>query len=402
MSGRADDEVHRQPSRRGETGPTPRNDPYDPLVRCVGDVDEFVADYWGKRPLLRRAPDTGADFTDLLDLDRVDALVTSAGLRTPAFRLIKDGTALDAATYTMSPQIGGVSVTGLADAAKILAAIDDGATLVLQGLHRFDEPLRQLVRGLESSLGHPCQVNAYFTPPGARGLALHSDSHDVFVLQCFGSKRWEIHAPDEVWDIVLTPGDALYLPKGTPHAATAQDSLSGHLTVGILGQTWRDLLVGVAKDALADPAYDAALPVGWHHDAALVTGPLRERVDDLRERLVAVDVEAETVRRAERFLTRRPAGLAGGLVARTRLADLSDASIVRRRAGTFCEVRVDGDALVLLLGDRRLTVPGWLEPAVRTLAGGEDVLVGALPIDEQSRLVLVRRLVREGLLEVDA
>ena len=379
----------------------PGDDHPDAVTRCVGDVKEFLAVHWGQRPLLRRAEQSGEDYTDLLDVAAVDHLVTSAGLRTPAFRLIKDGSPLDASTYTMTPQIGGVAVTGLADPAKILAAVDDGATLVLQGLHRFYEPLQQLVRGLESGLGHPCQVNAYFTPPGARGLAVHSDSHDVFVLQCFGSKRWEIHAPDGVWDVVLKPGDALYMPKGTPHAATAQDALSGHLTVGILSQTWRDLLTGTVRDALAGAPFDDALPIGWHRDPSLVSAALRERLDDLRQRLDDLDVDAEAVRRSERFLTRRPPALAGGLVDRTRLSELTDATTVRRRGGAICEMRSGGDPFVLLLGDRRVTMPRWLEPAVALLSSGADVLVGDLPIDAQSRLVLVRRLVREGLLEVD-
>lgn len=374
----------------------------DPLARCVGDVKEFLDEFWGQRPLVRRTAQTGESYTDLLDIADVDRLVTSAGLRTPAFRLIKDGSPLAPAAYTMSPQIGSVAVTGLADPAKILAAVDGGSTLVLQALHRFHEPLRQLVRGLESALGHTCQVNAYFTPPGARGLAVHSDSHDVFVLQCFGTKRWEIHAPDDVWDLVLEPGDALYMPKGTPHAATAQESLSGHLTVGVLSATWADVLTALAGDAVADPAFGAALPVGWHRDPDLLVEGLREKVADLTTRMAAADLRATARNRSERFLTRRPPSLAGGLVDRTRLTTLDDATVVGRRAGAVCELRADGDRLVVLLGDRLLRMPAWVEPAVARLASAEAVRVGDLPIDEQSRLVLVRRLVREGLLEVRA
>lgn len=381
--------------------PAPAAEQPEALARCVGDVKEFLAEHWGQRPLVRRGAETGADHTDLLDLADVDHLVTSAGLRTPAFRLVKDGTPLASSSYTTTPHIGGVAVTGLADPAKVLAALDDGATLVLQGLHRFHQPLRQLVRGLESALGHPCQVNAYFTPPGARGLAIHTDSHDVFVLQCFGTKRWEIHAGvDDVWDLLLEPGDALYMPLGTPHAATAQESLSGHLTVGILTETWRDVLTAVTKDAMLDPAYDSALPVGWHRDPQLLVEGLRDLLGDLGERLTAVDAAAVARTRAERFFTRRAASLAGGLLDRTRLPDLSEATVIRRRAGAFCETRPDDDRLVVMLGDRRLDMPGWVAPAVERLASGDGIRVGDLPIDAESRLVLVRRLVREGLLEV--
>ena len=34
------------------------------------------------------------------------------------------------------------------------------------------------------------QINAYITPPENQGFAAHYDTHDVFVLQVSGSKRW--------------------------------------------------------------------------------------------------------------------------------------------------------------------------------------------------------------------
>ena len=233
-----------------------------PLQRCIGDVGAFLDSAWGQRPMVLRGAESGERFTDLLDLADVDHLITSSGIRTPEFRLIKDGSPLPQGSYTTTPKIGGASITGLADPARVLAAVDDGATLVLQGLHRSWEPLRQFVRGLETELGHTCQVNAYFTPPGARGLKVHSDSHDVFVLQAFGSKRWEVHAPDGVWDLVLEPGDTLYMPRGTPHAATAQDVLSGHLTIGILTTSWRDAIIDVVRDVLADETFESGCRSG--------------------------------------------------------------------------------------------------------------------------------------------
>jgi ribosomal protein L16 Arg81 hydroxylase len=76
------------------------------------------------------------------------------------------------------------------DGRKVLGLFADGATVVLQGLHRYWPPLTELVRGLELALGHPCQANAYLTPPGSQGFAVHSDSHDVFVFQTAGTKQW--------------------------------------------------------------------------------------------------------------------------------------------------------------------------------------------------------------------
>ena len=159
------------------------------------------------------------DLVGLLSLDDVDQLLTSSAIRTPSIRLARDGAVLPESSYTRSATLAGKQLTGLVDARKALALFDDGATVVFQGLHRYWPPLTRLVAELELELGHPCQANAYLTPPGAQGFDVHSDSHDVFVFQTAGSKQWEVHTADGVEDVVLEPGLSMYLPTGTPHAA---------------------------------------------------------------------------------------------------------------------------------------------------------------------------------------
>ena len=155
---------------------------------------------------------------------------------------------LPESSYTRAATLAGKPLTGLVDARKALALFDDGATIVFQGLHRYWPPLTRLVAELELELGHPCQANAYLTPPGAQGFAVHSDSHDVFVFQTAGAKQWEVHTPDGVEDLTLEPGLSVYLPTGTPHAARAQDTVSLHVTLGINQLTWR----GLVRRSIAD------------------------------------------------------------------------------------------------------------------------------------------------------
>jgi hypothetical protein len=103
------------------------------------------------------------------------------------------------------------------------------------------------------------------------------------------------------------------------------------------------------------------------------------------------------------FLTTRSSMLQGTLRDGERLDELDDTSVLLRRAGSICELRPRGDRVRALLGDRELDMPGWLFPAMDrvrqadrfTLAELADVLG-----DPQSRLVLVRRLIREGMLGV--
>jgi hypothetical protein len=59
-----------------------------------------------------------------------------------------------------------------------------------------------------------------------------------------------------------------------------------------------------------------------------------------------------------------------------------------------------GEQVEVLLGDRALTVPAWVRPALDVVRTRETFAPADLPLDPQSNLVLCRRLVREGLLAI--
>jgi hypothetical protein len=320
-------------------------------------------------------------------------------------RLARDGSVLPSGQYTRSgASLAGQPLTGLVDGRKVLELFDAGATVVLQGLHRYWPPLTELVRDLEASLGHPCQANAYLTPPGAQGFAVHSDSHDVFVFQTHGSKLWEVHDADEgVSEVLLEPGLSMYLPTGTPHAARAQESASLHVTVGVNQVTWRQVLGRAVTGLLASEDYAGHVPAGYLDRPDDFTRRLAQRLDGLADQVRDLDAEALVGEQTVRFLTTRPSALAGGLTDRLRVADLADGTVVRRRPGAFCVLRDRGDRLQVLLGDRSLLVPPRLREPMEYVRGRRERFAPfdlAAWLDPASRLVLVRRLVREGLLEV--
>ena len=163
-----------------------------PLARCVGDPDVFAAQYWGRAPLLTRNATGG--FRDLLDLDGVDELLSRRGLRTPFIRMAKAGQVLDSSAFTAPGGVGAEIGDQVRDD-KVAALFGDGATVVLQALHRTWPPVIDFCTRLTAELGHPVQANSYVTPPSSRGFSAHYDVHDVFVLQLAGRKHWTIHAP---------------------------------------------------------------------------------------------------------------------------------------------------------------------------------------------------------------
>ena len=389
------------------------------LGRCVGDVPRFVDHCWTRVPLHRPGADP-AGFSDLFSLDDVDRFVASSSPRLPTFRLVRDGKPLDPSRYTRTARVGGQSVAGMGDPGRIFDEFRAGATIVFQGLHRSWPPLTRFCRDLELELSHPVQVNAYITPAGSRGLGVHYDTHDVFVLQLAGTKAWTIHEPvlvdplpsqpwkgtaDDAGEPVLTvelqPGDCLYVPRGFLHSARAQEDLSAHLTVGVVTTTWDDLVRTVVAGIAEEPEFRRALPAGYAGDPDALAAGVEETLSRLRKWLDGVDAEAVAAAQARRFLAGRAPILAGQLHQLRALDTLDDETVLRRREGSVCLLVPEGDRLTAVLGGKELHMPAALGPVMRRIVEAGTFRLGDLGdlLDGPSRLVLGRRLVAEGLLE---
>lgn len=394
------------------------------LARCIAcATDLFAAQHWGRAPLLTRATELGRDFSDLLSAAAVDELVSTRGLRTPFLRMAKDGTVLPNARFTRGGGAG-ASVADQAADDKVLAAVADGATLVLQALHRTWPPLVDLGRRLAGELGHPVQINAYITPPDNQGFAAHYDVHDVFVLQVAGRKRWTIHAPvvpapldDQPWerfrdevaarageapliDTVLEPGDALYLPRGTIHAAKAQGDPSIHLTIGVHPVSRYQLVRHLLELAQDDPQLRTSLPMGVDlSDPTVLSDELARTVAALHERVDSI-AAADVARRVGTDLMRRtrPEPI-GPLAQLTLAAELTADTAVQLRRGLRLRHESGADEVRLILLDRTVTLPGPASDSIKLVLSGASFTPATLPgLDADEQLTLARRLVREGVL----
>ncbi len=424
-------EANGAPGTTGLPAPAPQASAAAALARCIGvPVGEFAERYWDSAPLLSPGAGPG-EFADLFSTAAVDELVSERGLRTPFLRMAKDGSVLATTDFTRSGGTGAGIADQVADD-KVLAQLAGGSTLVLQALHRTWPPLIDFGGRLASELGHPVQINAYITPPQNQGFSAHYDTHDVFVLQVAGTKQWRIHRPvlehplpDQTWDrrrpqvaaraaesplidTVLRPGDALYLPRGFLHSAVAQGEVSIHLTVGVHPITGYDLARRLVRLLASDPELRRSLPLGasatgtpaltTHVAAAAVR--VGRAVDEARpEQFVTI---ADQVSRQLAGDT-RPAPLRP-LAQLAAIADLSGDTAVRLRPGLRPRVRRTGESVVLDVIDSSIRLPiataGAIDAIVSDAAvSGAATTPDALPgLESDERLVLVRRLLREGVL----
>jgi ribosomal protein L16 Arg81 hydroxylase len=380
------------------------------LARCVEPIDAaaFLADLWEQQPLAVPRAEEGR-FDDLLSVADVERLVSSGGLRTPGLRLVQEGGTIAESSYTTDISWRPKTFTGVVDPDRVATAFAEGATIVLQALHHTWPPLARFCRALELELGSGVQANSYYTPRRSQGFAVHHDTHDVFVLQVAGEKHWRVYEPllelplkaqrwssslgepgPPVLELTLRAGDTLYLPRGWLHDALTSQTDSLHITVGVNVHTWVDAF----RAALAECEHDVEFRRSVPEDA--------EQAVDLVERL-AERLGPEAVRRRARaaFVESRRPILDGHLEEVRELDSVTLDTPLERRATVIADL----DGTTLSFEGKQVDFPAHVREQVEAVFDADGPFTAAdLPdgLDDEGRLVLVRRLIREGFLRRSA
>jgi hypothetical protein len=205
---------------------------------------------------------------------------------------------LSAEDYTLADSDG----AGQLDLPRAYELFRTGATISVRRLHESLPDLGALCRAVEKVFSGHFQANIYLSPPPAQGFGTHFDSHDVFVLQVAGSKMWtlyealiELPLHGQVFDktkhqpgpptrqITNRAGDLFYCPRGLFHSARSTEETSLHITLGLIGKTWADVMLeAVSAACLAAPAFRRNLPAGFadpNFDVGAARATFRALVD---------------------------------------------------------------------------------------------------------------------------
>ena len=288
-------------------------------------VEQFATDCFGAKPAhLRGSPARAAE---VMSWTKLCELLNLTSLWTPdRLVLYMDRQRVPVAQYCQVYDEGGRGVQR--PAPRLVGEwVDRGASVIVNDAGTLTSGLRSWVSCLAWALGGNVQVNLYASRAGHQAFPPHFDTHDVFALHCEGEKVWRIYdlradhpinhptfknvtAPADVdkyldQEVAVTPGDVVYIPRGTFHDALARSHGSLHVTFGVTRPVGLDLLSVLWARLVAERSFREALPIpsGLQPDNATA---FTAHVDKLVDRFAAIAGDPE----ARKWLRQQLSGFA--------------------------------------------------------------------------------------------
>ncbi|BCL74811.1 hypothetical protein JHS3_05470 [Jeongeupia sp. HS-3] len=194
-------------------------------MQLLGGItpEQFLAEYWQKKPLLIRQAWT--DFPELIDLARLTELACSDDAESRLLECRNGKWSLEHGPFEPR-RLARLPAT---DWTLLVSNVNNHVGHINDLLYRFNFLPYYRLDDLMIS----------YAPPGGT-VGPHYDSYDVFLLQVGGSKRWQISSDDagnfvedapirvlkdftaeQEW--ILEHGDMLYLPPKYAHYGVALD-----------------------------------------------------------------------------------------------------------------------------------------------------------------------------------
>jgi ribosomal protein L16 Arg81 hydroxylase len=366
-------------------------------------VEEFRSCFWEQQPLVVHRKDPNY-YSGLFNLQDFEEAVT----RGPDYVKVANAATKKGASYKAGMTEGLEAVLGDMRA---------GCSLVLDQVHNREPKLGLLCRVLAAELGHRFQINLYLTPANGQGFTPHWDNHDVFILQTVGSKNWKIEKQrrllpgkeqsmgdegrelrEDLHSFVLEQGDLIYIPRGFVHAAECESEPSLHITLGVTGVFWDDLLYAAVKAALLqDERLRHALPLGFHqtpNDPMIgrLKGVFRELADETFLGGVVAQFKDELVRG-------HTLDISNQIIDFFRPKPLGIDDVLGARRAIAYQMHKEDDSVRINYGARAIVFPSFFGEALDFALSRPAYVIREIPgdLEDEERIAFAERLLEEGL-----
>lgn len=248
--------------------------PFDPV--------EFKTHYYGRKPLYIAASDQSCNnplpwqrFNDILNL--------ASFWNEDTLKVFYQNRLALRENYCDVNDVA-PGARALAAPRKVKALLGFGASLVANQIQRASPEAAAIVQMLQREFAASSGANAYCSFQRVQAFGTHFDLHDVFALQTEGEKLWRIYESRadnptqplppgdeaEQWlvasrgkvlsEVLMKPGDILYLPRGQYHDAVTGADASLHVTFWVKPATGLSLFKLLESAAVLESDFRADLP----------------------------------------------------------------------------------------------------------------------------------------------
>ena len=194
--------------------------------------------------------------SSMMSLDILDSMLLNTNVwNSHNFIMMLDQKQLNYNDYT-SVSLDMTGQNFRPDVSKVQNLVSRGASIILNDIQKHNRYLLNFVSELQKLTNGRCQGNLYFSMASHQAFGPHFDYHDVFAVHFEGEKIWNIYENIEkspinhpsfklsdeerrkragkiIDQVILKPGDLLYIPRGQYHDALASKNGAMHIAFGL-------------------------------------------------------------------------------------------------------------------------------------------------------------------------
>ena len=224
--------------------------------------------------------------SSMMSLDILDSMLLNTNVwNSHNFIMMLDQKQLNYNDYT-SVSLDMTGQNFRPDVSKVQNLVSRGASIILNDIQKHNRYLLNFVSELQKLTNGRCQGNLYFSMASHQAFGPHFDYHDVFAVHFEGEKIWNIYENIEkspinhpsfklsdeerrkragkiIDQVILKPGDLLYIPRGQYHDALASKNGAMHIAFGLtyfkiidlMNSLWPNLILNefMRNDIKANP-----------------------------------------------------------------------------------------------------------------------------------------------------
>jgi len=216
--------------------------------------DTFFKKHLGMNYLYK--PNFISNYGSMMSLDILDSMLSNTNVwNSKNFIMMLDQKQINFSDYTsLSLDVSGQNFRP--DVSKVQKLVSRGASIILNDIQNYNRNLLNFVSELQKLTNGRCQGNLYFSMASHQAFGPHFDYHDVFAIHFEGEKVWNIYENIEkspinhpsfkyndeerrkragkiIDQVILKPGDLLYIPRGQYHDALASKNGAMHIAFGL-------------------------------------------------------------------------------------------------------------------------------------------------------------------------